>query len=172
MPVAAESLEAVVHSGHHTKPIPVGQRSLDLPTTAALQLPSELIVCKHEFVCMSVCACESMCMCTELYSRVYVTVWAHRNIHTYIHICKAWWHCFIPDIPCTGVFVHPTQYCTSLSGRVQGQVTGVMDVMRGNIDKMMQRGERLDNLEEKSGTVLCMCCNGNSTMQHDHLLPI
>ena len=35
-------------------------------------------------------------------------------------------------------------------GRVQGQVNDVMDVMRGNIDKMMQRGERIDNLEEKS----------------------
>ena len=46
---------------------------------------------------------------------------------------------------CLAVFV--------LIGRVQGQVNDVMDVMRGNIDKMMQRGERLDNLEEKSGTV-------------------
>ena len=44
---------------------------------------------------------------------------------------------------CLAVFV--------LIGRVQGQVNDVMDVMRGNIDKMMQRGERLDNLEEKSG---------------------
>ena len=45
-------------------------------------------------------------------------------------------------MPCTVVLI----------GRVQGQVNDVMDVMRGNIDKMMQRGERLDNLEEKSGS--------------------
>ncbi len=35
--------------------------------------------------------------------------------------------------------------------RVQDQVSGVIDVMKTNIGKVMQRGEKLEDLEEKSG---------------------
>ncbi len=35
--------------------------------------------------------------------------------------------------------------------RVQDQVTGVMSVMRDNIGRVMERGDKLEDLEEKSG---------------------
>ena len=34
---------------------------------------------------------------------------------------------------------------------MQEQVSGVIDVMKTNIGKVMQRGEKLEDLEEKSG---------------------
>ena len=39
---------------------------------------------------------------------------------------------------------------------MQGQVSDVMDVMRDNIGKVLQRGEKLDDLEEKSGMYVHM----------------
>jgi len=36
--------------------------------------------------------------------------------------------------------------------RVQGQVSGVIGIMKENISKVMDRGEKLETLEEKSGT--------------------
>ena len=41
--------------------------------------------------------------------------------------------------------------------RVQNQVTGVIGIMKENISKVMDRGERLETLEEKSGTSQLVC---------------
>ena len=41
--------------------------------------------------------------------------------------------------------------CVCVVCRVQEQVSGVIDVMKTNIGKVMQRGEKLEDLEEKSG---------------------
>ncbi|XP_071492260.1 vesicle-associated membrane protein 4-like [Diadema antillarum] len=38
--------------------------------------------------------------------------------------------------------------------RVQGQVDEVMDVMKDNMEKVIDRGERLDNLEEKTDELM------------------
>ncbi len=35
--------------------------------------------------------------------------------------------------------------------RVQSQVSGVISIMKENISKVMDRGEKLESLEEKSG---------------------
>lgn len=49
----------------------------------------------------------------------------------------------------------------SLVLRVQSQVDEVIDVMQENISKVIERGERLDDLQDKSGTwdsvCLCVC---------------
>lgn len=39
------------------------------------------------------------------------------------------------------------------SYRVQGQVDEVVGVMRGNMEKVMDRGEKLEDLEDKTGMV-------------------
>lgn len=43
--------------------------------------------------------------------------------------------------------------------RVQSQVDEVIDVMQENISKVIERGERLDDLQDKSGEShkSCMC---------------
>ena len=40
--------------------------------------------------------------------------------------------------------------------RLQGQVHEVVDVMRDNIGKVMERGDRLEDLQDKSGESLSM----------------
>ena len=37
-------------------------------------------------------------------------------------------------------------------GKVKGQVDEVVGVMKDNISKMMDRGDRLEDLQDKSGT--------------------
>ena len=47
--------------------------------------------------------------------------------------------------------------CTLLPStlfRVQTQVSGVINVMRDNINKVLERGDKLEDLEDKSG----VCC--------------
>ena len=103
-----------------------------------------------------------MCTCVSM-SVLYMDTF---HLRTYVYMWMGWWPCSsLAYTSCTDVFMH-ILYCTSLLGRVQGQVTDVMDVMRGNIDKMMQRGERLDNLEEKSGTYI-LWCKGSAAVQCD-----
>ena len=38
--------------------------------------------------------------------------------------------------------------------RIEREIDDVVDIMKDNIDKTMQRGDRLDDLQDKSGTVL------------------
>ena len=42
-------------------------------------------------------------------------------------------------------------WLTSYVLRIQGQVSEVMGVMQDNIGKVLTRGERLEDLEDKSG---------------------
>ena len=37
--------------------------------------------------------------------------------------------------------------------RVQNQVSGVINTMKDNIGKVLERGDKLEDLEEKSGTM-------------------
>ena len=36
-------------------------------------------------------------------------------------------------------------------GRVQNQVSGVISTMKDNINRVLERGDKLEDLEEKSG---------------------
>ena len=49
-------------------------------------------------------------------------------------------------------------YCPPLlsSLRVQSQVTGVIGIMRDNLSKVLDRGEKLEDLEGKSGKEPCL----------------
>ena len=40
--------------------------------------------------------------------------------------------------------------------RVQSQVTGVIGIMRDNLSKVLDRGEKLEDLEGKSGKDPCL----------------
>ena len=40
--------------------------------------------------------------------------------------------------------------------RVQNQVSGVISIMKDNITKVIDRGEKLEDLEEKSGDYFAM----------------
>ncbi len=37
--------------------------------------------------------------------------------------------------------------------RIEREIDDVVDIMKDNIDKTMQRGDRLDDLQDKSGTL-------------------
>lgn len=58
--------------------------------------------------------------------------------------------------------------------RVQSQVDEVIDVMQENISKVIERGERLDDLQDKSGeshapgrrVLLHACVNTHAHMEH------
>ena len=39
-------------------------------------------------------------------------------------------------------------------GRVQNQVSGVISTMKDNINRVLERGDKLEDLEEKSGPKL------------------
>ena len=39
-------------------------------------------------------------------------------------------------------------------GRVQNQVSGVISTMKDNINRVLERGDKLEDLEEKSGLKL------------------
>lgn len=39
--------------------------------------------------------------------------------------------------------------------RVQNQVSGVINTMKDNINKVLDRGDKLEDLEEKSGMYVC-----------------
>ena len=41
--------------------------------------------------------------------------------------------------------------------RVQNQVSNVIGIMKDNISRVMDRGEKLEALEEKSGMSVCSC---------------
>ncbi len=45
--------------------------------------------------------------------------------------------------------------------RMDSEINDVVDIMRNNIDKTMQRGERLDDLQDKSGET-----KKNNTLNH------
>ncbi len=40
--------------------------------------------------------------------------------------------------------------------RIESEIDGVVGIMRDNIDKTMQRGERLDDLQDKSGDLFVL----------------
>lgn len=48
--------------------------------------------------------------------------------------------------------------------RVQSQVDEVIDVMQENISKVIERGERLDDLQDKSGEVVCSVAHPTGDM--------
>ena len=39
--------------------------------------------------------------------------------------------------------------------RLRGQVDDVVDVMKSNVSKVIERGDRLEDLQDKSGTEAC-----------------
>ena len=49
------------------------------------------------------------------------------------------------------VMIIPCTLLPSTLFRVQTQVSGVINVMRDNINKVLERGDKLEDLEEKSG---------------------
>ena len=64
-----------------------------------------------------------------------------------------------------GILYHILSYALSwhvlfsclFFARVQDQVSGVISVMRDNINRVLDRGEKLEDLEEKSGVCVCVC---------------
>ena len=40
---------------------------------------------------------------------------------------------------------------TCLSHRIQSQVDDVVDIMKSNVNKVLERGDRLEDLQDKSG---------------------
>ena len=40
--------------------------------------------------------------------------------------------------------------------RLQGQVSEVINVMQDNIGKVLDRGDKLEDLQDKSGGVICL----------------
>ncbi|CAH1787342.1 unnamed protein product [Owenia fusiformis] len=54
------------------------------------------------------------------------------------------------DFFLTGPNARPRELGDSKIARVQGQVHDVIDVMKDNIGKVMDRGERLEDLQDKS----------------------
>lgn len=53
-----------------------------------------------------------------------------------------------------GIYDHDGQFCVL---RVQSQVDEVIDVMQENISKVIERGERLEDLQDKSGGPHFVC---------------
>ena len=49
--------------------------------------------------------------------------------------------------------------CCAAMYRLQSQVHEVVDVMKDNIGKVMDRGDRLDDLHDKSGSFRIMACD-------------
>lgn len=61
-----------------------------------------------------------------------------------------------------------------LCSSVQNQVDEVIDVMQENITKVIERGERLDDLQDKSGVALnaaLLDCSPGSLLHHSTRLP-
>lgn len=58
--------------------------------------------------------------------------------------------CFVESNGSSRLFSHVV-FSVLVAFRVQSQVDEVIDVMQENISKVIERGERLDELQDKSG---------------------
>ena len=43
--------------------------------------------------------------------------------------------------------------------KVKSEIKGVMGIMQGNISKVLDRGAKLEDLQDKSGTVCTVTCS-------------
>lgn len=58
----------------------------------------------------------------------------------------------------------PSQGGNAKTAAIQAQIDDTVEIMRDNISKVAERGERLDSLQDKTGALglLLHCCSGHS----------